>query len=311
MSAEGRILSVNLSGQKGTPKRPVPAAFIGSRGLEGDAHAGTGNRQVSILSAERIRRFAAETGRDFHPGEFAENLTVEGLDLSSAALLDRLSAGGAVLQVTQRGKSCHGERCAVFRAVGRCIMPTEGIFCRVLEPGPVRPGDPIVHHRRRLRGLVVTLSDRAHRGEYEDRSGPRVEEELGAFCRETGWQGEFRRVLLPDDAGKLRETLEAARREGLDLVVTTGSTGPGPRDVAPEVASAFCDRLIPGIMEAVRLKYGRENPRALLSRGIAGVAGRMLLYTLPGSQRAVSEYMVEIRKTLEHLLYLVNGLEVH
>ena len=96
-----------------------------------------------------------------------------------------------------------------------------------------------------------------------------------------------------------------------DIVITTGGTGIGPRDFTPEVAKNVIEKEIPGIMENIRIKYGRLVPNALLSRGIAGVMGKTQLYCLPGSLKAVKEYMSEILKTLEHLIYMLHGVDVH
>jgi len=311
MPNRGEVVSVNVSAEKGTVKRPVGEATVEERGIVGDAHAGPWHRQVSLLARESIDRFAATMGRAIRPGEFAENFTVRGLDLGVVAPMDRLSIGDVELQVTQIGKECHGEECAIFREVGRCVMPTEGVFCRVLRGGKVRPGDPVEHHPRPLRIRILTLSDRAWRGEYEDRSGPRIQELLEAFLSGRRWHAQIERALLPDDPQKLREALAGARDAGVDVVFTTGGTGIGPRDLTPEVVTEVCDRLIPGIMEAIRVKFGAANPRALLSRSVAGTAGETVIYALPGSVRAVEEYTGEILKTFEHLVLTVHGLSVH
>ena len=92
---------------------------------------------------------------------------------------------------------------------------------------------------------------------------------------------------------------------------TTGGTGVGPRDVTPDVVAALADKTIPGIMDAIRIKYGAAKPNALLSRSVAAVIRSTLVYTLPGSVRAVEEYMDEILKTLEHLIFTLHGLDLH
>lgn len=311
MSARGKILSVNISEQRGTAKRPVGEALLKQGGLEGDAHEHTPLREVSMLSKESIERFEKALGRQIQPGEFAENLTISGIEVSTVRPLDRFYIGGAELEVTQIGKSCHGQGCAIFRQVGRCIMPDEGIFCRVLREGQVKAGDELVHEPKRFRFHVITLSDRASKGIYEDTSGPLIRQRLERFASERGRAAEIDVALIPDDATKLRDLLEAARSACADAVFTTGGTGVGPRDSTPEVVSAFCDKLLPGIPEAIRTKYGTENPAARLSRSVAGVSGKMQLYALPGSPRAVGEYMEEILKTFEHVMYALHGLDIH
>jgi molybdopterin adenylyltransferase len=305
------IVSVNVSDEKGTSKRSVSEIMLDERGVVGDAHAGPGLRQVSLLAIESIERFASEAGREFAPGEFAENVTVRGLDFRRISPLDRLRCGEALLEVTQLGKQCHGDTCAIFREVGKCVMPKEGFFCRVLHGGRLRPGDEFSYLPKILRINVITLSDRAASADYEDRSGPRIEELLNEFFQDKRWRTQIDRLLLPDEASLLRAELLKAREEEVDVVITTGGTGVGPRDITPDVAIEVCDKLIPGIMEHIRLKYGAEKPNALLSRGIAGVAGRTLIYTLPGSPRAVEEYLSEILKTLEHLIYMIHGSDIH
>jgi molybdopterin adenylyltransferase len=310
VSAEGRVVSVNLSESKGVIKTPVDRATIDRHGIVGDAHAGPWHRQVSLLAQESIARFGESAGRAFLPGEFAENLTTQGLDLGDVSLLDRFRVGTVELEVTQIGKRCHGDGCAIFQAVGRCVMPKEGLFCRVLAGGEVAPGDRVVHVRRRLRCLVVTLSDRASRGEYEDRSGPRAQALLCEHFAATRWRFDVRGVVLPDDADALRAVL-LDEMPACDVVVTTGGTGIGPRDITPDVVMALADRLVPGVMEAIRVKFGAEHPAALLSRGVVAVRGRTLIYTLPGSVRAVEEYLGEILRTLEHAICMLHGLDTH
>ncbi len=308
--AEGRLVAVNVSEQKGVIKTSVERAAVDGLGVVGDAHAGPWHRQVSLLAEESIARFGADAGRTFAPGEFAENLTTRGLDLRDVSLLDRFRVGTVELEVTQIGKRCHGDGCAIFQAVGRCVMPKEGLFCRVLAGGEIAPGDRLVHERRRLRCLVVTLSDRASRGEYEDRSGPRAQDLLREHFAATRWRLDVRGAILPDDADALRSLL-TAEAPGCDVIVTTGGTGIGPRDITPDVVTAMADRMIPGVMEAIRVKFGAEHPGALLSRSVAAVVGRTLVYALPGSVRAVEEYLGEILKTLEHAVRMLRGLDTH
>jgi molybdopterin adenylyltransferase len=302
-----RVVSVNISDEKGTIKQPVPELAINEMGCAGDAHAGNWHRQVSLLSRESIDRFSESMTRTISPGEFAENITTSGIDLGAVSLLDRFIIGDVELEVTQIGKECHGDSCAIFREVGKCVMPKEGIFCRVRKPGTIRPGDGIVYEPRHLRFRVITVSDRAYAGEYEDLSGPRVRRALSAFFEDTRWHTEIESRLIGDEAEQLRGELESARDDGCDVVITTGGTGVGPRDITPDVVLPLCDKVVPGIMEHIRSKFSDAKPNTLLSRGVAGVMRRTLVYTLPGSVRAVDEYMEDILKTVEHLIATIHG----
>lgn len=306
-----KILSVNTSEQKGTIKKPVDQIELTHNGVNGDAHAGHWNRQVSLLGTESIVKFEAEAKRKVIPGEFAENITTSGMDIWTAHPLDRFTSGDIEMEVTQIGKECHGSSCAIFKEVGNCVMPKEGIFCRVLSPGILKAGMELEYHPKMYRILVITLSDRASAGEYEDKSGVRIQELLKDFFGSGNLHHFIHYSLIPDDQYKLEELLHKAKEELVDLVITTGGTGIGPRDFTPDVVKRMLDKEIPGIMEMIRMKYGAAKPAALASRSVAGVMGKSLVFTLPGSVRAVNEYMAEISASLIHLLYMLHGLDTH
>ena len=158
--------------------------------------------------------------------------------------------------------------------------------------------------------LIITLSDRAYRGEYQDLSGPRIKEKLSEFFTDQKWNSNIRTALIPDDADILRNLIKDAGISS-DLIFTTGGTGIGPRDITVETIKPLLTKEIPGIMEFIRIKYGTEKPNALLSRGVAGITGKSLIYALPGSLKAVDEYMSEIVKTLKHTVLMQYGIDSH
>lgn len=135
-----KIISVNISEQKGTVKHPCDSILLNSQGVEGDAHAGKWHRQVSMLGIESIARFEEQSGRKLHYGEFAENITTQGMELYKTQPGDRFVGDEVELEVTQIGKKCHGTACAIFVEVGDCVMPREGIFCKVIKGGRLAPG---------------------------------------------------------------------------------------------------------------------------------------------------------------------------
>lgn len=139
----GVVVSVNISEKKGVKKEPRAEGYLlEDYGLQGDAHAGPGLRQVSLLALESIQKMR-EMGVDVSPGDFAENITTSYLDLPSLPIGTILEVGeGLVLEVTQIGKTCH-TGCAIFQQVGHCVMPKEGIFVRVVKGGKIKPGDKI------------------------------------------------------------------------------------------------------------------------------------------------------------------------
>jgi len=311
MSTPITVVSVNISEKKGTIKVPVPEIELNELGVAHDAHAGDWHRQVSLLADESVQRFTHAAGRTIKYGEFAENITTKGIELVNTHPLDRLTIGDVELEITQIGKECHGTSCAIFKEVGNCVMPKEGIFARVLKNGIVKAGDEVVYTPRTYKVLVITLSDRASRGEYSDRSGPKIEQLISSFFETEGWRFALDRKLIPDDAEALDTLLNEARENLVDIVITTGGTGIGPRDITPDVVKPFIDKEIPGIMELIRFKYGSLKPNALISRAIAGVMRSTLVYTLPGSVKAVEEYMSEIIPTLRHSIYMLHNLDAH
>jgi len=140
----GVLRSINRSDDKGTRKTPIPeASLLQGLGLAGDAHAGPWHRMVSLLAMESIAKMRS-TGLDVGPGDFAENLTTEGIVLVDLPPGSVLRIGeSAVVRVTQIGKECH-DRCAIYDQAGDCVMPREGIFAEVVREGVIRPGDRIL-----------------------------------------------------------------------------------------------------------------------------------------------------------------------
>ena len=139
---KGKILAVNISEKKGERKTPVPSVTLREgHGIEGDGHAGDWHRQVSLLAMESIAKMQA-MGLSVKEGDFAENITTEGVDLVSLPIGTKILLGETELEVTQIGKECH-TRCAIYYQAGDCVMPKEGIFAKVLKGGVVKPGDVV------------------------------------------------------------------------------------------------------------------------------------------------------------------------
>jgi molybdenum cofactor synthesis domain-containing protein len=148
---------------------------------------------------------------------------------------------------------------------------------------------------------VLTISDRAYRGLYEDRSGPEIEAVLRA--RLPGI--EIRREIVADEKAEIKA---AFRRHGqADFILTTGGTGIGPRDVTPEVTASWCDRELPGIAEALRSHSLAETPMAMLSRGTAGLKGRTIIVNFPGSVKAARLGAETLAAVMEHALAMLRG----
>ena len=139
----GKIVSINISQRKGEKKTSVPSAVLKeNHGIVGDAHAGDWHRQVSLLAVESVDKMRGK-GINLHPGDFAENLTIENIQLSKLKIGQRLLIGlEIILEITQIGKECHYD-CAIKKQVGDCVMPREGVFAKVIKGGAIKTGDQI------------------------------------------------------------------------------------------------------------------------------------------------------------------------
>ena len=306
--AAGKVLAVCISDSKGTQKYVIPEGkLVEDWGLEGDAHAGKWHRQVSLLSFEKIEAFRAK-GAEVDFGAFGENFVVEGFDLRAVPVGTRFRIGEALMEMTQIGKECHSH-CAIYKTMGDCIMPREGVFAKVLKGGVVRPGDRIdrlaLDADRPFTAAVVTLSDKGSRGEREDKSGPLICETLA----ENGYDV-VESLLLPDSQKQIeRQLTRLADQRQVNVIFTTGGTGFSERDVTPEATIAVCDRMAPGIAEAMRYYSLQITPRAMLSRQTSGIRKKTLIVNLPGSPKACREDLDFILPSLAHGLGILRGTD--
>lgn len=302
----GTVLAVCRSSVRGIQKTNEQSGWFETEwGIQGDAHAGRWHRQVSLLSADRIARFN-EKGAGVGPGDFGENLVVEGIDFSSLPVGTWLRCGDVLLEITQIGKECHSH-CAIYHKMGDCIMPREGVFARVLEAGQISVGDQmsVVPRKEPLpfQAAVITLSDRCSSGEREDESGPAIEKRL----IEEGYQI-IERLVLPDDRAALeKELIRLCDQRTPDLILTTGGTGFSPRDITPEATLAVAERPAPRIAEAIWAASMEITRRAMLSRAVSVIRGKTLIVNLPGSPKACMESMDVFMDQLPHGLSLLRG----
>jgi len=138
----GNVIAVCVSEKKGTQKKNVgKALFVSEWGIEGDAHAGAWHRQVSLLSHDKVEEFRSK-GADVVDGAFGENLVVSGIDFKTLPIGTRFACNEVLLELTQIGKECHSG-CEIFKKMGDCIMPREGVFARVLHGGEISIGDTL------------------------------------------------------------------------------------------------------------------------------------------------------------------------
>ena len=292
-----------ISEKRGTQKHAVEeAVFVTEHGIKDDAHAGDWHRQVSFLGWEEIEEFR-HRGAQVELGAFGENVVAEGFCFKELPVGTRLRCGSVFFEITQIGKKCHSH-CAIHQQVGDCIMPREGVFARVLHGGTIRKGDmlEIAEDNLPLEAAIITASDKGSRGEREDKSGDRAE----AMLKEAGYEV-VHRTIVPDEKTELVQKMKEFADEGIALVVTTGGTGFSVRDVTPEATLEVCERLAPGIPEAMRALSMKVTPRAMLSRAVAGIRKRTLIVNLPGSAKAVKECLGFVLPELRHGIDILRG----
>lgn len=303
---EVKVISLSLASERGRKFNADKLEFDKS-GVIGDAHANT-NRAVSMIDQSHIDTFKSITSsRSTETGEFAENIRVEGLKDIKINAFDKFEAEHLTLEVIKVGKPFH----ASFKEIGNYVMPRVGIFMRVANAGSLKAGDRLNYIPKVFRIKLITLSDRASKGIYEDKSGAIIAEELNAFFEKLAWKLEIDKQIIPDSKEELKAQINDATQNIYDIIFTTGGTGIGSRDITLSVVKPLLEHEIPGIMEHIRIKYGSLKPNALLSGGVAGTIGSALIYTLPGSAKAVTEYMQEILVTLQHLIYMKADMDVH
>ena len=302
----GRVHAVCISPERGTEKKPISQGHLLLHfGIEGDAHGGNWHRQVSLLSYDKVEEFNRR-GAAVEDGAFGENLLVEGIDFSTLPVGTRLYAGTAGLEMTQIGKECHSH-CAIYKRMGECIMPVQGVFARVIQEGVIRPGDEMTavapDPSRPFTAAVITLSDKGAKGERKDESGPAAAQML----QESGYEV-VETLLMADEPELLKaQLIRLADSRQVDLVITSGGTGFSMRDQTPEATMAVADRNAPGIAEYIRSRSMAITDRAMLSRGASVIRKKTLIVNLPGSPKAVQESLGFILESLNHGLAILRG----
>lgn len=301
----GKVMSVAISERRGTTKKNIEkATLIKDYGIQGDAHAGSWHRAVSLLSYEKMEAFNKnDKGIRVGYGDFAENIVVSGIDFAKLPVGVRFRCGEVILRMTQIGKECHND-CEIRRLTGDCIMPREGVFAVVENGGDIAVGDdfeiiPSV--------AVITVSDSSSKGEREDTAGPvivRAMESLGYMVTETHVVSDDREPL----AKLMAEIADSGRAQ---LILTTGGTGFSPRDNTPEATMDIAEKAVPGIPEAMRAYSMQITPRAMLSRAAAAIRKRTLIVNLPGSPKAVRENMEVLLPALGHGIEILIGAAVN
>lgn len=300
----GKIQAISVSDRKGVIKENVPSAFFENDfGIKGDAHAGKWHRQVSLLALESVKKMQ-DKGLKVKSGDFAENITTVDIDLLSLPVGTKLQIGSIELIISQIGKVCH-HKCAVYYHAGECVMPKEGIFGVVRGNGELKVGDEIKNLGKDGYSVgIITLSDRASKGEYEDLTGPAIEKYISENLKTSF----IRKEIIADDKDKLDITLkDFADIQYLDLIITNGSTGISPRDIAPDVTIEVIEKRLPGFEEVMRAESFKITVNSIVSRAVCGTRKNSLIINLPGSPKGAVENLGFIMPAIEHTIKKLQG----
>ena len=300
----GKIQAISVSDRKGVIKENVPSAFFENDfGIKGDAHAGKWHRQVSLLALESVKKMQ-DKGLKVKSGDFAENITTVDIDLLSLPVGTKLQIGSIELIISQIGKVCH-HKCAVYYHAGECVMPKEGIFGVVRGNGELKVGDEIKNLGKDGYSVgIITLSDRASKGEYEDLTGPAIEKYISENLKTSF----IRKEIIADDKDKLDITLkDFADIQNLDLIITNGSTGISPRDIAPDVTIEIIEKRLPGFEEVMRAESFKITVNSIVSRAVCGTRKNSVIINLPGSPKGAVENLGFIMPAIEHTIKKLQG----
>jgi len=300
---KGFVYSVNIGEKKGEVKKQVYSIeLIEDFGIKGDCHAEKGiNKQVSLLSWERMNEefFCLKDKVDIKPGIFAENITTEKIDLRKLKIKDRLKINEVVVEISEIGKKCH-LYCEIYKKVGKCIMPKEGIFGKVLKGGIIKKGD-IIEVIPKIDVAILTISDGCYQGKRIDESGKYLKEKV----KENSWNIAGYEIV-PDEKKVIEKKLIEFCKFS-DLILTTGGTGFGQRDVTPEATLDVVEKDIPGIPEILRIKTYEKSKFSVLSRGISGIRGETLIINLPGSLKGVIDSFTILVDLIVHSIEMIRG----
>ncbi len=318
---EGIIISVNLCGKKGGKKKPQDHGFlVKNKGVKNDAHFSS-KRQVSFLDWGAARKLMKKSDITVSPGDFAENITTEGIDWKKSATGDiiRIIASSKprhlkhpTLKITQIGKECHSG-CIIYKTAGECVMPEEGVFAQVLVGGNIKNGDRvIVESPQKINIGILTCSDKASKKERADTSGPAIESEMRKLSCGKISVDVKKYAILPDEKDAISKTLKDwCDKSDIDIIFTTGGTGFGPRDWTPEATREAMERLCPGIPEFIRWESFKKTKFAAISRATAGIRKNTLLINLPGSEKAAREIIKILFPIIPHSIDILRGKTEH
>lgn len=278
-----KVLSVNISKEKGTIKHPVEIIRFTETGIENDAHSGNWHRQVSLLSIDSIKTFEIEAKRKVEFGEFAENITVEGMKVYKTNILDRFENDSTILEVTQLGKKCHGTGCAIYTEVGNCIMPKEGIFCRVIKGNELTSGETLEYFPKVFKICI----NNKYSEEYSDIIVKEMENYFNSINR------------------KYSISINPSKKDVFDIVFEVSFKEINEGNKSEFTPMAYNKDII-NTIEILRTRYKVKDLPASLNKSLIKIDNQTLMFSIPSSSETI--FINDITKVLISLIYISKGL---
>ena len=294
-----KVVAVSISKKKGTRKSNInKAKFRAKFGIIGDAHAGNWHRQVSFLAEESIEKMK-RLGLSVKSGDFAENITTKGIDLSKLKVGDKLIINDVVFIISQKGKICH-HKCAIYHRAGDCIMPKEGIFAIVKNDGIVSVGDKIVHREKSgFSVAVITLTDKKNMGGKENVLRLKIKEYIESSLKISF----VRYEMIPNEKENLKRMLiDFCDLQQFDLIITDCSNGGPSEHIAKDVIGEVTEKELHEFDGAMRMSSFYKTHHAIVSRFLIATRGNSLIVGLSRCPTETFESFEFINGAITHLV---------
>ncbi len=289
------IVSVNISEQKGTVKHPVPEIVFTEKGIQDDAHSGEWHRQVSLLGTDSIKKFSTQAKRKVGYGEFAENITTEGMKVYNAQILDRFVNENNVLEVTQIGKKCHGAGCNIYQEVGNCVMPKEGIFCRVIKGNKLKPGDKLKYLPHIFKIAIISTGK-----QNEENS---LKNLLYNFFNEKNRKTEV--ILEYCNNNNINDCITKFATNNYDAIFVQTST---EKKADSMQLMPVTDNNKAGFIEKMKKRNKLQNIHEYVYTSLSEIRETTLVFNIPQDTEKAKIYANEIKNILIEGIYTANGL---
>jgi MOSC domain-containing protein YiiM len=295
------VKSVNTSAEKGILKNPVEFIELNETGIVGDVHAGKWHRQVSLLAYESIKKAELVSGIKFPFGAFAENITTSGIEINKAGILDRFENENIILEVTQIGKKCHN-KCEIGRQMGNCIMPAEGIFCRVIKGGIIYPGDIIMWKKKIFQVKIIALVD----SDKDDFSNYfqliKIVQKIRTFFNDIDRDVNIKTEIVQNSAHKFVKTIENIISGDMDVIVTSDFSCKSVNNILAKKIHDYFKACYTDIIEMLFIKNHQNNSNNYLNCGSIGALNKIVLFNLPihpdSIDKCINEVFTKFHKSI-------------